>query len=233
MMSVELNKKRIRLFAITLEPMDLLWFASYDASGLANTETVIHNYALTYALSRFERGIVYRDYPTYEEDLLQMQWYCVPAKAEKYEKMSFSWNAINSCTHQTLDANFNKRNTPMLGRKNTIVPIPYSKFTFYAFNFNNEQPVRVIRLGKKRTPCRLIWEEIANPVAIKREQCRPSHCINPLDVQGNMLQYQIVSIPPSLVLKTVIIQDDWEIRSNNHFVHVPQCVCIRGGFIDN
>jgi len=55
---INLDDYQIRLFKCEMTLHDYLWFASYDVSSLATTEAVIHNYALSYAVNRFDRGIM-------------------------------------------------------------------------------------------------------------------------------------------------------------------------------
>jgi CRISPR-associated protein Csc1 len=222
----------IRLFHAVLETHDFLWFSSYDVSTVSSTEVVVHNYALTYALSRFERGVVTKQTPTYGEDLARMPFYATPANLLLRDnpfagKVKQTWNALDTRTQQTQDPEFNKEkklNTPMLGTR--VVIAPMTRFSFYVFTLEGQSPPGAIRLGKKRVPCRVHYTEITKPVAHYRTRTfAPSHLINPLDVQGNVETFNPINIPPHLLLRQARLCDDYVVtrkqKRTYHNVHVP------------
>lgn len=220
---IALNERGIRLYRCRLETHDYLWFASYDVAGISSTEAVVHNYALSYALNRFERGIVYQRVPTYEEDLAEMSIYPVPAHSVGAGKTMLTFNAVNTKTQQTQDPAYKAKNTPMLGKRSCVDL--GTKFSFYAFTRGGARLPRVIRLGKKRVPCRLTAEEIKAPRAnFSPEWFRPTHLVNPLDVSGKVVTYSVVSIAPFLLLRDPTIKDDWLVRAGVDVVHVPKRV---------
>jgi len=230
--TIRLADHGVRLFYAILEAHDFLWFASYDVSGLSSTEVVVHNYALSYALSRFERGIVFEQTPTYETDLAQMPLYTTPADLLVVNnpfagKLKLTWNALDTRTQRTEDPDFRKRNTPMMGRR--VVVAPMTRFSLYVFTFDGNQPPGAIRLGKKRSPCRVRYSEIPEPAARRMtDTFVPSHLINPLDVSGTVEAFYAVGIPPHLLLRHTRLQDDYVVRHQegrmNHTVHVPSRV---------
>jgi CRISPR-associated protein Csc1 len=233
--TIRLADHSARLFHAVLEAHDFLWFASYDVSGLSSTEMVVHNYALSYALSRFERGIVSEQAPTYEADLTRMPLYATPADLFVANNpfagnLKLTWNALDTRTQQTQDPDFVKRNTPMMGRR--VVVAPMTRFGFYVFTFNGSQPPGAIRLGKKRSPCRVRFSEIPSPVAHwVKETFVPSHLVNPLDVSGKIEAFNAVSIPPHLLLRHTRLRDDYVVRHKEgrvyHTIHVPRRVLAR------
>jgi hypothetical protein len=84
-------------------------------------------------------------------------------------------------------------------------------------------PPGVVRLGKKGCPVRLQWEEIPFPVAVFTEApVRPTHAVNPLDVQGEFVSFEPVSIPPHVVLRAAEIRRDWFVFSGKHRIHLPR-----------
>jgi CRISPR-associated protein Csc1 len=226
---IRLADHGIRLFYAVLEPHDFLWFSSYDVSTISSTEVVVHNYALTYALSRFERGVVVEQAPTYEEDLAQMPFYATPADLLHRDnpfasKVKQTWNALDTRTQQTQDPDFKKRNTPMLGTR--VVIAPMTKFSFYVFALDREQPPGAIRLGKKRVPCRVQYTEIIKPVVrYHSDTFAPSHLVNPLDVHGNIETFNPINIPPHLLLRHARLRDDYVVMLKQertyHAIHVP------------
>ncbi|MGE0683952.1 MAG: hypothetical protein AB7P69_23990, partial [Candidatus Binatia bacterium] len=96
-------------------------------------------------------------------------------------------------------------------------------FTFYLFADETFRPPAVVRLGKKGCPIRLEWEEIASAVGVFIETpVRPTHAINPLDIQGEILSYEPLSIPPHLVFRVAEIRNDWFVFADEHRVQVPK-----------
>lgn len=227
--NVRLANYDIRLFHAILEAHDFLWFSSYDVSTISSTEVVVHNYALTYALSRFERGVVAKQTPTYEEDLAQMPFYATPADLLLRDnpfagKIKQTWNALDTRTQQTQDPDFKKRNTPMIGKR--VVIAPMTRFSFYLFTFKRQYPPSTIRLGKKRVPCRVHYTEIPTPLAHYQSRTfAPTHLVNPLDVQGSVETFNPISIPPHLLLRHARLCDDYAVSYKQkrvyHTIHVP------------
>lgn len=213
---------RMRIFYAKIIPHDILWFASFDAGAVSVTEPVIHNYALSYAMSRYDRFISFHDQPTYEEDLRQMDWYTTPARAKKFTRLQFTWNAIDSLTQTTEDPRFDKANTPKLGKRHVLAPAPATEFECYLFSRQGNVPPRMIRLGKKRAPCLLEWVEVKNTSPQMLDSVAPTHLVNPIDVIGELYQYKIVSIPPSLLAEKAIIQNCVVVRHEQHVVVLPK-----------
>lgn len=219
MSSIDLNKYNIRLFKCKMILQDYLWFASYDISSVSTTEAVIHNYALSYAVSRYDRGLMNNRGPTYDRDLSNMDFYALSARPVEYKKVSLTYNALDNKTLTTDEFDRVKKNTPKLGKKNMITPL--STFEFYLFS-RGVTPTGLIRLGKKRSLARIQWQEIKEPVAAFEEECfTVDHIINPLDVVGDLKRYKTIRIPPFLLLEDVSIEKDWLIKDNK-FIHLPK-----------
>jgi len=233
--SICLSDHSARLFYGVLETHDFLWFASYDVSGLSATEVVIHNYALTYALSRFERGLVFEPWPTYQADLAQMPLYTTPADLLVQNnpfagKIKLTWNALDTRTQKTETPGFRDKNSPKFGRRMVVAPM--TRFGFYVFVFDGSQPPGAIRLGKKRSPCRVRYMEIPDPVALlSKETFTPSHLVNPLDVTGKVVTFGMVNIPPHLLLRNAHLREDYIVKykdgRTHHIIHVPKRVLKR------
>jgi CRISPR type I-D-associated protein Csc1 len=227
---VDLNARGIRLYNARLYNHDYLWFSSFEISKTAGTTPIIHSYALSYALSNYSYGIYFGGGPKYEHDLAAMAAYATPANPVGQVFLTrFTQNAINSVTLRTDDAPRGV-NSPALGFKLVIDPVwrtaagdrDPSGFNFYVFAKSDFRLPSVFRLGKKGCAVRLDSEEIVTPIAIRSESVvRPTHAINPLDIQGKIIAYQPVPIPPHLILKSADIQDDWFVFSGHHRVHVP------------
>ncbi|MFW6030352.1 MAG: type I-D CRISPR-associated protein Cas5/Csc1 [Halanaerobiales bacterium] len=132
MKTINLSEHNIRLFRCELLLQDYLWFSSYDISSISSTEAVIHNYALSYAISRYDRGIMNNTGPSYEKDLKRMDFYALPARPLEYSNKTLTYNAIDTKTLTTDQFDKNK-NTPQIGKKKMISPL--SSFEFYLFSW--------------------------------------------------------------------------------------------------
>lgn len=228
---LDLNAQRMRLYAGRFYNHDYLWFSSFEISKTAATLPLIHNYALSYAISGYSYGVYVGNTPRYAEDLDAMPAYTTPARPQRtVARTRFTQNAVNSRTLRTDDAPRGS-NSPALGWRLVLDPVwrtgavqdDTAGFTFYLFARAPFHPPAVIRLGKKGCPIRLEWEEITSPTAVFIETpVRPTHAINPLDIQGEILSYEPLSIPPHLVFRSAEIRRDWFIFSGEHRVHFPR-----------
>jgi CRISPR-associated protein Csc1 len=229
---LDLTAQGIRLYAGRLYNHDYLWFSSFEISKTAATLPLIHNYALSYAISGYSYGVyAVGKPPRYEEDLSEMPAYATPARPQgTMTRTRFTQNAINSRTLRTDDAPRGS-NSPALGWRLVLDPVWRANtrrqeivgFTFYLFAGETFHPPAVVRLGKKGCPVRLEWEEITPAVASFAENgVSPTHSVNPLDVQGELVSYEPLSIPPHLILRVAEIRRDWFLFANAHVVHIPR-----------
>lgn len=234
----------VRVFAGRMYNHDYLWFSSTEIGKVSTALPVIHNYALTYALSAFSYAAYWGNTPHYREDLAQMPLYTTPAAAERAPRTKVTYNAVDSLSLRT-DVGPSV-NTPNLGWRVYLDPV-YDRqgkpgvgrgYTFYAFVFvqahtavfGDSRPQSVFRLGKKGAPTRVWWQEIAQPVAVFREEpTRAGHLINPLDVGGQVKAFDAVSVPPHLLLRSAEIAGDWFIFGAGAPIHLPKAVRERIG----
>lgn len=220
---VEVRYPYMRIFDLEIRPHDILWFSSFDVSGFTTTEPVVHNYALSYALSRFNRVLSNSNGPGYDEDLSNMTWYSNPARPILYQRQTITWNAIDDKTNTTEDPKLGKKNTPKMGIKSVLMPYPQTYFLVTAFSLYGENPPRIIRLGKKRTPCQIkIIKEWDISEIREYEVFNPSHIVNPIDVIGDIKSYRIVAIPPSLLSDDVTIERTIGIRKKDQSIIIPK-----------
>jgi CRISPR-associated protein Csc1 len=244
MKPIKLADYGVRVFAGRLCNHDYLWFSSTEISKVSTTLPVIHNYALTYALSAFSYAAYRGNTPRYAEDLAQMPLYTTPAAAERAPRTKTTYNAVDSLSLRTdIDLGIN---TPNLGWRIYLDPVytPSGKlrqeqgYTFYAFvfadahqaRFGDSRPQSVFRLGKKGAAVRVWWQEISNPLAQYHEEpVRPGHLINPLDVSGQVKAFDVIAIPPHLLLRDAEIANDWFISTGSATIHLPKRVRERIG----
>ncbi len=243
MKPINLADYGVRVFAGRMYNHDYLWFSSTEISKVSTTLPVIHNYALTYALSAFSYAAYWGNTPRYRDDLDKMPLYTTPAVAESAPRTKVTYNAVDSLTLRT-DVGPSV-NTPNLGWRVYLDPV-YARqgqkteegYTFFAFVFvqahtavfGDSQPQSVFRLGKKGAPVRVWWQEIANPLAVfRKEPTRVGHLINPLDVSGEVKAFDAISIPPHLLLRSAEIASDWFILGAGAPIHLPKTVRERIG----
>ncbi|RJQ46059.1 MAG: type I-D CRISPR-associated protein Cas5/Csc1 [Gaiellales bacterium] len=228
---LDLNAKGLRLYAGRLYNHDYLWFSSFEISKTAATLPLIHNYALSYALSGYSYGVyAVGKPPRYIEDLNAMPAYATPARPQgSVARTRFTQNAVNSRSLRTDDAPRGS-NSPAIGWRLVLDPIWHNGafqvnsvgFTFYLFVRENYHPPTVVRLGKKGCPVRLEWEEVTPAVAVLADKpVRPTHSVNPLDIQGEIISYDPLPIPPHLIFRVAEICNDWFVFSEEHRIHVP------------
>jgi CRISPR-associated protein Csc1 len=227
---LDLNAQGIRLYAGQLYNHDFLWFSSFEISKTAATSPLIHNYALSYAISGYSYGVYVGNTPRYEEDLASMPAYATPARPlGLVSRTRFTQNAVNSRNLRTEAPRGS--NSPSIGWRSVLDPVwgdersPSDSvgFTFYLFARAGFNPPCVIRLGKKGCPVRLEWEEITPTVAVlSQDAICLTHAVNPLDVKGEIVSYDPVAIPPHLILRIANIRKDWFILSEKHRIHVPR-----------
>lgn len=228
---VDLSAQGIRLYAGRLYNHDYLWFSSFEISKTAATLPLIHNYALSYALCGYSYGIYTGSTPRYAEDLNAMQAYATPARPQALSaRTRLTQNAVNSRTLRTDDAPRGS-NSPALGWRLVLDPVWHDSagagdlpgFSFYLFARGSFRPPSVVRLGKKGCPVRLDWQEITGAVAVFTDHAiRPTHAVNPLDVQGEIISYEPLPIPPHLIFRVAEIQKDWFVFAGEHVVHIPR-----------
>ena len=229
--TINLQGKGVKVFYGKLYNHDYLWFSSTEISKIITTIPVIHNYALSYALSNFSYGIFEGNKPRYFDYLKQMNIYATPAINLQASKITISFNAMDDLTLTTGDSK--KSNTPNIGKRVYVNPIYetnnsyYSlrQFRLYAFCLKNAIPPSVIRVGKKGCSCRIHWEEILNPVAkLETQFFKPTHPVNPLDVSGEIDAFDLVNIPPHSFFRTAKIKNDWVIRVKEHCILLPKLI---------
>ena len=245
--AIRLYEHGVRVFVGRLYNHDYLWFSSNEISKVSTTQPILHNYALCYAISQRSYGVYLGSTPKYVEDpdgeFNSMPLYATPAHADHPDNIShttITFNAVDSRTLTTGDSK--SMNTPNLGKRVYIDPAwesteierPEKGYQFYIFTFDSYRPPGVARLGKKGASMRIRWEEVPQPVAIYREdEQSPTHPINPLDVNGHLVSYDPVMIPPHLLFRTATLAEDWWLFFSagrvRHTIHLPKRVLNRIG----
>lgn len=230
--ALDLNRRGVQIYRGHLYNHDYLWFSSTEIGQVSTTLPVLHNYALSYALSGFSWAVS-PGLPQYQADLAHMRIYALPTElwlsSFPVARTAITYNAVDSITLRT-DIGPNV-NTPNLGKRVYLDPIFESPgredrgYPIFAFVFTGAPPPAVFRLGKKGAPMRARWHEVERPRAEYSEDIQQvTHLLNPLDVSGNIIRFEQVTIPPHLLLRSAAVQGDWFVRSGRDVIHVPRLV---------
>jgi CRISPR-associated protein Csc1 len=180
-----------------LELHDSLYFASREIGRLYETERVIHNYALCYALGLVSSPYFIRQQtPTYRQDLAALNErgiYVTPARALMADFMLNTWKYASNHYHVKMEKA--QTNTPGFGRAKELAA--ESRFRFYIISRGDDyQPPRWIRLGKWMSKAQLSCERIS---ALERKgEFEVKHPLNPLDVFAayTVTLCDLINMPP-------------------------------------
>lgn len=187
-----------------------VYFASREMGRLFESERMIGNYALTYAL-----GLAKSPYfcppgqgPRYREDLAAVARrgvYVTPARAERVDFVLHTFKLAQVTYHALPERPTS--NIPNYGRAKEIAA--ESVYSFLVVG--GERPPRWVRLGKWDSKA----EIEATPVRLREEDARFTSCLpmNPLDLPYPPIEYDIVSVRPvSLLEQAVFSGPCWRIE---------------------
>ncbi len=207
------------IYRCQIELHDSLYFATREIGRLYETEPVIHNYALCYALGLVDSAIYattvseehsYRYFcpeqvPKYEQHLTalnQQGIYVTPARSIFHSSTLNTWKYANNNYHVEMEKT--QKNIPSFGRTKEIAP--ESRFEFFIIS---EKPLKLakwIRLGKWMSKAAV---EILEEKEVKRSQSATDiifpYLLNPLDVMFShqVISYDVVNMPPVSLIQNV------------------------------
>jgi len=208
------------IYRCILELHDSLFFATREIGRLYETEPVLHNYALCYALGLVDsdrhsttvseehsyRYFCPEQVPRYEEHLTplnQQGIYVTPARAVNHTAVLNTWKYANNNYHVEMEKT--QKNIPSFGRAKEIAP--ESQFECFILS---EQPLtlpRWIRLGKWASKAEIRIEELSKIRSTEGGFTFP-YPLNPLDVMftHQVLSYDTVNMPPVSLIRNVRLQ---------------------------
>ncbi|MCL6510150.1 MAG: type I-D CRISPR-associated protein Cas5/Csc1 [Anaerolineae bacterium] len=197
---------RLTLFRLTFH--ENLFYMTREAGRLYETGRYLHNYALTYALE-LARAPYYQagHVPAYEDELgaLNAQGlYVTPARGldVRYQLVTFKFadNAYRVKMEPT------SRNLPSFGRAKEVAV--GSVFEFAVIHAADFRAPRWIRMGLWRSKGQL---EVIGQAELKpvKGEYMASLPLNPLDINGRLKIYDVISMPPSSLVDNAIIEGDW------------------------
>jgi CRISPR-associated protein Csc1 len=212
------------IYRCQLELHDTLYFATREIGRLYETEAIIHNYALCYALGLVDsdrystqvseeheyRYFCREQVPMYEEHLSKLNEvgiYVTPARSLQHTSVLHTWKYANNNYHVEMEKT--QKNIPSFGRAKEIAP--ESAFEFFILSQNPLPKLsKWIRLGKWMSKAELTVKELDKVKQGNGDFIFP-YPLNPLDVMftHQVLSYDTVNMPPVSLIRNVSI--------NGHF----------------
>ncbi|WP_448597124.1 type I-D CRISPR-associated protein Cas5/Csc1 [Thermoleptolyngbya sp.] len=206
------------IYRCTLELHDSLYFATREIGRLYETEPVLHNYGLCYALGFVDsdrhsttvaeehayRYFCSEQVPKYEEHLAplnQQGIYVTPARAVHHAAVLNTWKYANNNYHVEMEKT--QKNIPSFGRAKEIAP--ESQFEFFVISRNPLTFPRWIRLGKWMSKAEVVANELQNPKRQSAKEFTFPYPLNPLDVMftNQVLSYDTINMPPVSLIRNV------------------------------
>jgi CRISPR-associated protein Csc1 len=205
------------IYRCTLELHDSLYFATREIGRLYETEPVLHNYALSYALGlvdsdRYATTVSEEDsyryfcaeqVPKYKQHLMPLNQrgiYVTPARAINYASILNTWKYANNNYHVEMEKT--ARNIPGFGRAKEIAP--ESRFEFFVISESAFTLPKWIRIGKWASKAEIVAQPLIPNFPKTDEQIVP-YPLNPLDVMftNQILSYDTVNMPPVSLIRNV------------------------------
>ncbi len=205
------------IYRCQLELHESLYYATREIGRLYETEPVIHNYALCYALGLVD-SVVYsttvaeqhsyryfcpEQVPKYEEHLTplnQQGIYVTPARSIKHTTILSTWKYANNNYHVEMEKT--QKNIPSFGRAKEIAP--ESQFEFFLISQKELKLPKWIRLGKWMSKAEVTVEQLPKyKTAEGVFTC--VYPLNPLDIMFNnqVISYDVVNMPPVSLIQNV------------------------------
>ena len=215
------------IYRARLELYDSLYFATREIGRLYETEAIVHNYALCYALGLVDsdrygtqvsaeheyRYFCREQVPMYAEHLSKLNEvgiYVTPARSLHHTSVLHTWKYANNHYHVEMEKT--KTNIPSFGRAKEIAP--ESAFEFFVLSqYTLPKPPKWIRLGKWMSKAELQIEALDKVKQGNGDFIFP-YPLNPLDVMftHQVLSYDTVNMPPVSLIRNVSM--------NGHFYDV-------------
>ena len=212
------------LYRCILELHDSMYFATREIGRLYETEPILHNYALCYALGLVDsdrhsttvseehsyRYFCPEQIPKYEEHLTplnQQGIYVTPARAVHHTAVLNTWKYANNNYHVEMEKT--QKNIPSFGRTKEIAP--ESEFECFIIS---EKPLTLpkwVRLGKWMSKAEVKLEELPKPKQHQSAMFTFPYPLNPLDVMfsNQVLSYDTVNMPPVSLIRNVRMNGEY------------------------
>jgi CRISPR-associated protein Csc1 len=213
----------MRLTLCRLTFHENLFYATREVGRLYETGRYLHNYALTYAL-----GLASAPYfqplqiPNYAEELGALNKegvYVTPARGVDVRYQLVTFKFANNAYHVKMEQG--SRNIPSFGRAKEV-----AVGSIFEFGMVHKETLRLphwLRMGLWRSKAYL---EILGEAELKSasgERTRTATLpLNPLDVDGRFITYDLISMPPSSLVDYALMETDWlEAKFHERAVYLP------------
>jgi CRISPR-associated protein Csc1 len=219
------------VYRCTLELHDSLYYATREIGRLYETEPVLHNYALCYALGLVDsakyattvsedssyRYFCPEQVPMYEAHLTplnQQGIYITPARAVRHAAVLNTWKYADNRYHVEMQKT--QKNIPSFGRAKEIAP--ESQFEFFVLSdLTLEDPgkpptskwkwklPKYLRLGKWMSKAEITELKELKPKLNSAREFTFPHPLNPLDVMftNQVVSYDTINMPPVSLIRNV------------------------------
>jgi CRISPR-associated protein Csc1 len=224
------------IYRCQLELHDSLYFATREIGRLYETEAIIHNYALCYALGLVDSQIYsttvaeedsYRYFcpeqvPKYEVHLTPLNEqgiYITPARSLKHSSILNTWKYANNNYHVEMEKT--QKNIPSFGRAKEIAA--ESLFEFFLITQKDIKLPKWIRLGKWMSKAEVTVKKLPPPKT-KTGLFTCYYPLNPLDVMftNQVISYDVVNMPPVSLIQNVQMQGEYYVFDDIKDVKLPK-----------
>lgn len=225
------------VYRCTLELHDSLYYATREIGRLYETEPVLHNYALCYALGLVDsekhattvaeensyRYFCPEQVPMYESHLTplnQQGIYITPARAVRHAAVLSTWKYADNRYHVEMQKT--QKNVPSFGRAKEIAP--ESRFEFFiladqSLEDSGKPPhsmwkwklPKYLRLGKWMSKAEITEVKELKPKHNSAREFIFPYPLNPLDVMftNQVLSYDTINMPPVSLIRNVRMQGEY------------------------
>ncbi len=225
----------VMIYRCQLELHDSLYYATREIGRLYETEPVIHNYALCYALGLVDSAVYgttvaedksYRYFcaeqvPQYQEHLTPLNAqgiYITPGRVIHHSAVLNTWKYANPNYHVEMEKT--QKNIPSFGRTKEIAP--ESQFEFFAISHKPLRLPKWIRLGKWMSKAEVKMTPLATSQRVEGEFTYP-YPLNPLDVMfaHRVISYDVINMSPVSLIRNVRIQGQYYQVSDGKPLLIP------------
>jgi CRISPR-associated protein Csc1 len=213
------------LYRYQIELHDSLYFATREIGRLYETEPILHNYALSYALGLVDseryattvspensyRYFCAEQVPQYQAQLTplnQQGIYVTPARSIYHASVLNTWKYADNRYH--VEMKKTQKNIPSFGRAKEIAP--ESQFEGFVISQTPLTLPTWIRLGKWASKARVeIVETQESKLSGRAEDFTFPYPLNPLDVMffHRVTSYDVINMPPVSLIKMVSLHGQY------------------------
>jgi CRISPR-associated protein Csc1 len=202
------------IYRCEIELHDSLYYATREIGRLYETEAIIHNYSLCYALglvnSDTYRYFCLEQIPQYEEHLIPLNAqgiYVTPARSITHFSVLNTLKYANNNYHVEMQKT--QKNIPSFGRTKEIAP--ESIFECFIVSKNPLNLPKWIRLGKWMSKAEIRKVETIDKPRIINKSFTCPYPLNPLDVMftNKVISYDVINMPPVSLIRNVTIKGEY------------------------